>query len=101
VEVYIHVFLTSALVGGKWSGGRFNTAKRAPGTHWLGTWVGPRTGLDDRRKRKILPLPGHELRPHGSSVCSQLLYRLRYPSSHFLPVLYVFMMLQRILGVLC
>jgi hypothetical protein len=40
--------LTSAL-GGEWSAsrpGRFTRRKRAPGTHWIGGWVGPRAGLD-------------------------------------------------------
>jgi hypothetical protein len=32
--------------------------ERAPGTHWIGVWVGPRTGLDVVEKRNILPLPG-------------------------------------------
>jgi hypothetical protein len=37
--------LTSALEGGEWSAsrpGRFSPSKRAPGTHWIGGWVGPR-----------------------------------------------------------
>jgi hypothetical protein len=25
--------------------------ERAPSTHWIGGWVGPRTGLDDTEKR--------------------------------------------------
>jgi hypothetical protein len=29
-------------------------------THWLGDWVGPRTGLDLVEKRKITALPGSE-----------------------------------------
>jgi hypothetical protein len=35
VDVYIHIFLTSALVGGEWSAsrpGHFTTGERAPGT---------------------------------------------------------------------
>jgi hypothetical protein len=36
-----------------------------PGTHWIGGWVDPRTGLDDVEKRKFLTLPGLELRPLG------------------------------------
>jgi hypothetical protein len=39
VDVQIHVFLTSELVGGEWSAlrsGRFTS----------GGWVGPRTGMD-------------------------------------------------------
>jgi hypothetical protein len=54
MDVYIHVFLTSALVGGEWSTsrpGRFIPGERAP-----------RTVLDDVKKRKISPLPGLELR---------------------------------------
>jgi hypothetical protein len=39
------------------------TGERAPGTHWIGGWVGPRTGLDAMQRRKILPSPGLELRP--------------------------------------
>jgi hypothetical protein len=26
--------------------GRFNPRERAPGTHWIGGWVGPRAGLN-------------------------------------------------------
>jgi hypothetical protein len=50
LDVYIHVLLTSALVGGKWSAsrpGRFTPRESALGTHWIGGWVSPRTGLDD------------------------------------------------------
>jgi hypothetical protein len=27
--------------------------ERAPGTHWIGGWVGPRTGLDDMEKKRV------------------------------------------------
>jgi hypothetical protein len=79
VDVWIPVFLTSALVEGEWSAsrpGHFNPGERAPGTHWRGGWVDPITGLDDVEKRKILPLPGLELRPLGGPARSQSLYRL-------------------------
>jgi hypothetical protein len=36
----------------------FTPGERAPGTHWIGGWVGPRTGLDVVEKRNIFPLPG-------------------------------------------
>jgi hypothetical protein len=39
--------------------------KEPPGSHWIGGWVGPRTGLDDVVRRKILPLLGLQLRPLG------------------------------------
>jgi len=42
--------LTSALDGGEWSAslpGRFTPRERAPCTHWIGGWVGPRTGLKE------------------------------------------------------
>jgi hypothetical protein len=42
--------------------GRFTPRERAPGTHWIGGWVDPRTVLD-MEKRKFLALPGLELRP--------------------------------------
>jgi hypothetical protein len=41
--------LTSALDGGGWLAsrpGRFTLRERAPGTHWIGGWVGPRAVLD-------------------------------------------------------
>jgi hypothetical protein len=42
-------FLTLALDGGEWSAsrlGRFTPQKKAPGTHWIGRWEGPRVSLD-------------------------------------------------------
>jgi hypothetical protein len=39
--------LTPALDGGEWSAsypGRFTPRERAPDAHWMGGWVGPRTG---------------------------------------------------------
>jgi hypothetical protein len=85
VDVYIHIFLTSALVGGEWSAPRpgcFTPRERALGTHWIGGWVDPRAGMDDVEKRKFLTLPGLELRPLRRPARSQSLYRLRYPGSH-------------------
>jgi hypothetical protein len=62
----MHVFLTSALVGGEWSAsrpGRFTPGESAPVTHWIEGWVDPRTGLDDVERKQIFSLPGLELRP--------------------------------------
>jgi hypothetical protein len=67
-DVYIHILLTSALVGGEWSTsrpGRFTPREKGPGTHWIGSWVDLRAGLDDLEKIKLLTLPGLELRPLG------------------------------------
>jgi hypothetical protein len=50
--------------------------ERAPGTHWIGGWVGPRTGLDAVKKRKI----SHCLESNQGR-CSLSLYRLSYPDS--------------------
>jgi hypothetical protein len=53
VDIYIHVFLTSALVGGD---GQLHTpaaltpGERASGTHWIGGWIDPRACLDDMEK---------------------------------------------------
>jgi hypothetical protein len=57
--------LTSALDGGEWSASRpglFTPRERAPGTHRIGGWVGPRAVLDAVVKRKI-PSPGQESKP--------------------------------------
>jgi hypothetical protein len=79
VDVYIYVFLTSALVGGEWSASRpnrFTPGEKAPDTLWIAGWMDPRTSLGDMEKRKFLILPGHELRPIGCPTRSQSLYRL-------------------------
>jgi hypothetical protein len=50
MDVQIHIFLTSALIGGEWSPSRpcyFTPGERAPGAHWIGGWVASRAGLDD------------------------------------------------------
>jgi hypothetical protein len=50
VDVQIHIFLTSALVGSEWSASRpcrLTPGETAPGTHFIGGWVDPTTGLDD------------------------------------------------------
>jgi hypothetical protein len=53
VDVWTHVFLTSALVGGELSVSRpgcFTPGDRVPVTHWIGGLVDPRDGLDDMEK---------------------------------------------------
>jgi hypothetical protein len=48
--------LTSVLDGGEWSASRpscLTPRERAPNTHWIGGWVGPRANLDMVLKRKI------------------------------------------------
>jgi hypothetical protein len=48
-------YLTSVLVGDEWSAsrpGRFTPGGRVPGTHWIGGWADPRTGLDAAEKKK-------------------------------------------------
>jgi hypothetical protein len=69
VDVQIHIFLTSALVGGEWSASRpyrFTPKERAPSTHWIGGWVDPRASLDDMEKRKFLTPSVLELQPVAS-----------------------------------
>jgi hypothetical protein len=59
--------LTSALDGGGWSASRpsrFTPRQRAPGTHRIGGWVGPRVVLDAVVKRKI-PSPRRESNPRN------------------------------------
>jgi hypothetical protein len=50
VDIQIHIFLTSVLAGGEWSAScpcHFTPRERAPSTHWIGGWVGPKVGLDN------------------------------------------------------
>jgi hypothetical protein len=65
VDVYIHEFLTSALAGGQWSASRpgcLTPEERDLSTFWLCGLVGPWTGLNNVKKRKVLPLPELELK---------------------------------------
>jgi hypothetical protein len=101
VDTEIHIFLTSALVGGEWSAlrlGHFTPEERAPGTHWIGGWVDPRVNLDDLKKRKFLTLPGLEMRLLGCPARSQSLYRLCYPGSikHNYSIIYKYCFLKDI-----
>jgi hypothetical protein len=65
VDVLIHVFLTSALVGGEWSASRPNHFISS--NLWIGGWVGPRASLDDVEKRKFFTLLGLKLQTPRSS----------------------------------
>jgi hypothetical protein len=68
VNVWIQIFLTSALVGSEWLDSRhysFTPGERAPGTHFIGGWVDTRAALDDVEERKFVTLTGLELRPLG------------------------------------
>jgi hypothetical protein len=47
--------------------GRFTSRERAPDTHWIGGWVGPRAVLDAVVKRKI-PTPRRESNPRTPIV---------------------------------
>jgi hypothetical protein len=49
-------FLISVLDGSECSAsrpGRFTSTERAPGSYWIGGWVGPRAGLHAVQKRKL------------------------------------------------
>jgi hypothetical protein len=48
VDVYTHIFLTSALDGGEWLAS--SPGRSTPSTHW---WVDPRAGLDDVEKKNF------------------------------------------------
>jgi hypothetical protein len=84
-RIYRSTFvLSSAVAVGEWSASRpglFTTGERAPGTHWIGGWVDPRTGPDDLEKRKFWPYRDSNTRPLSRPARSQSLYRLRYPAS--------------------
>jgi hypothetical protein len=53
MDVQIHVFFTSTLVGGEWSVSHTCHSpprEKAPSTHWIGAWVDLRAGTDDMKK---------------------------------------------------
>jgi hypothetical protein len=86
VDVWIHIFLTSALAGGEWSASRpclFTPKERPSGTHWTGGWMDHRASPDNMEKWKFLPPLGLELWPLGHPALSQSQYRLHYPSCTF------------------
>jgi hypothetical protein len=56
VTVLIHVLLISALVADELSDSR--SGRFTPDIHWIGSWVAPKAGLDDVKKRKLLTSPG-------------------------------------------
>jgi hypothetical protein len=62
--------LTSALDGGEWLAslpGRFTPREKAPGTLWIGGWVGPTAVLNTVVKRKI-PSPLRQSNPRTPIV---------------------------------
>jgi hypothetical protein len=84
VDVHIHDFLTSALVGVEWSAHALTVLPpgkeaRYPLDRRLSD---PRTDLDNVEKRKFFTLLGLELRHLGRPARSQSPYRLRYPGPH-------------------
>jgi hypothetical protein len=49
VGLHTHRHSSSTLEGDEWSAlssGRFTSGAGAPGTHWIGNWMGPRARLD-------------------------------------------------------
>jgi hypothetical protein len=67
--VFLHALLTSLLDRGKWSAsrlGRLSSRARGPGTHWIGCFVGTRSGLNAAEKSKIF-YPCREPIPRLSS----------------------------------
>jgi hypothetical protein len=63
VDVEIHIFLTSVLVGDviSFKPRQLYRQGKRPGTTWTGSWVDPRARLDEVEKRIFLTLPGLEL----------------------------------------
>jgi hypothetical protein len=56
----------------------FTPVERTTGTHWIGGWVGLRSGLDTEARRKIFC--HHRGSNPGRPACSQKLYWLSYPA---------------------
>jgi hypothetical protein len=77
-------FLAAALDEGEWSAshsGHFVPGERAPSTHWIWDWLGPRASPDAVECRKI-SCPSRESNP-GSPEYSPSLYRLSSEAGEF------------------
>jgi hypothetical protein len=76
--------LTSALDGGEWSASRpsrFTSRERAPGTRWIGGWVGPRAVMEAVVKWTI-PISRRESNPRTPIVQPVALYGLSCHGSY-------------------
>jgi len=63
--------------------GQYSTPGKNPGTHFMGGWLGPRTGLDFREKRKIYccysnPGPSSPWRVAIPTELSTLVFSVQY-----------------------
>jgi hypothetical protein len=79
-------FLTSTPDGGEWSAARpsrFTTGDIAPRTHWIGSCVGPRAGLDAVEERQNLPCKKSN---PGLPARNPSLYLLNYSDSELIVV---------------
>jgi hypothetical protein len=77
--------------------------KGVPGTHWIGSWVGPRASLHDVEKRKFLPSPRLELRHLSRLARSYTEYAIAW-GAFLLYVLWCHVLLYTIClssGILC
>jgi hypothetical protein len=75
MEIQFRTFLITALDGSEWIAschGCFTARERAPGTHCIGVWVGPRGGLD--AVEKIVPAWNQTLIPQFNSLQSCLYF---------------------------
>jgi hypothetical protein len=75
----MHVFFSSSLDGGELSSslpGRFMPGVTVAGTHWVGDWMSPRTGLEALDK-DLLSLSGIQPLLFTCPACNPLLYRVR------------------------
>jgi hypothetical protein len=80
----------SAIDGSEWSAsrpGRFTPRETAPGTHRIGSWVGPRAVLDAMAKRKIPAPAGNRTVEPDRPACNSALYRLSYHCSSLYVIL--------------
>jgi hypothetical protein len=69
-----------ALVGGEWPTSCpdcFTPGEKALSTHWIGGWLGPRTGLEGTEKIKFSTLLGFKLQPVDGIIFSWISGRLQ------------------------
>jgi hypothetical protein len=81
LDVFIHIFLTSALVVGEWPVRR--PCRFTSCMYCIRSWMGPRADLEGVDKRKFLILPGLQFRLLCRPASSQSLHRLLAINEHY------------------
>jgi hypothetical protein len=66
--------------------GRFTPRERVPGTHWIGGWVGPRAGGEEKNSQHLPGLEPKITQPVAQSYTTELSWLLTHPINEYMKV---------------